>query len=147
MDPWEFTGRGADIASAHLGLLVGLLAILGVAWLLAGIGLRGLHLAAWFAPPVLGAIALVLVAGPGRLFAKRHEGRTLLGIAPGHSVTALDVPAAVAGGLAASLAVVLVVHRIRLRPRRPVSVQQVTTMVVPPADVEPGAVPRSADRR
>ena len=118
MDPWELTGRAADVASAHLGIVLGVLGVLGAAWLLAGIGLRGSRLLAWCVPPVLGAASLVLVAGPGRLFAKRYEGPTLLGIAPGHSVTALDVPAGVAGGAAVLVAALLVSRRLGLRDRR-----------------------------
>lgn len=95
-------------------MVAAVLAIMMLAWVIAGIRLRGGALVLWLLVPAFTVAGSICVAGPGRLFSKRdHEGRVVFVIARKDAVTMLDV---VGLGLAAAgilLALALIGWRLR----------------------------------
>ncbi len=85
-----------------------------LAWLIAGIRLRGKVLLLWLLVPLFTVAAAICIAGPGRLFNKRgHEGRVVFLINPSDAVTTLDVIGLTLATTGALLALALLAWRLR----------------------------------
>lgn len=98
----------------NLTLLLALAALAGLGWSLAARGLVGRRRALWLLVPPLFAVTSLCWAGPGRLFPKEpFEGPSLLHVAPGHSVTLLDLPGALCAVAAVALGGWLLLKRLR----------------------------------
>lgn len=114
--------RIARFLRDELASFVWLALLLAVIWLLAGMGLRGHRLALWWAVPAFGAVALICLLGPDRLFPKKpFEGPSLIVVFENHALTLLDLPAFAAAGVAGVLALWLLRarwhDRVRTRKR------------------------------
>ncbi len=114
----RFAHASVTVVREHLGLFLAL-AIFGAAcWFFAGWRLRGWRLLLWDLILPLLTVALVCVAGPGRLFPKEpYEGPRLITFSPAHSLTLLDLPGFACAVLAALLACGLLLTRWRERGR------------------------------
>lgn len=100
-----------------LFLLVAL--FLGIGWLFAGRGLRGLPLVRWCLVPILVAVALFCVVGPDRLFPKEpFEGPHLITLSATHALTFLDLPGFAAAFIAGALGLWSIRGRLRVDARR-----------------------------
>ncbi len=105
---WTLKGR------LSVPVVAALIAIVMLAWAIAGLRLRGGALLLWMLVPVLAFASAVCVAGPGRLFNKEeYEGRVVIEIARKDAVTMLDVVGLGLATMGVLLALALINWRVR----------------------------------